>query len=66
MFSKEEAKQLREEFWGQFLTLSRQRRIRKKLPGDWILTLALVARRRTEVCVRALSAVGWIRNPARL
>jgi len=37
MFSKEEAKQLREEFWGQFLTLSRQRRIRKKLPGDWIL-----------------------------
>ena len=37
MFSKEEAKQLREEFWDQFLTLSRQRRIRKRLPGDWIL-----------------------------
>lgn len=38
MFSKEEAKQLREEFWVQFLTLSRQRRLRLKLPGDWILT----------------------------
>jgi len=37
MFSKEEAKQLREEFWDQFLILSRQRRIRKRLPGDWIL-----------------------------
>jgi hypothetical protein len=37
MFSKEEAKQLREEFWDQFLNLSRQRRIRKRLPGDWIL-----------------------------
>jgi len=38
MFSKEEAKQLREEFWDQFLTISRHRRLRKKLPGDWILT----------------------------
>lgn len=38
MFSKEEAKELREEFWDQFLTLSRQRRLRKKLPGDWILS----------------------------
>lgn len=37
MFSKEEAKEIREEFWDQFLTLSRQRRLRKKLPGDWIL-----------------------------
>ena len=36
MFSKEEAKELREEFWDQFLALSRQRRLRKKLPGDWI------------------------------
>lgn len=38
MYSKEEAKELREEFWDQFLTLSRQRRLRKKLPGDWILS----------------------------
>jgi vacuolar-type H+-ATPase catalytic subunit A/Vma1 len=37
MFSKEEAKQLREEFWDQFLTLSKHRRMRKRLPGDWIL-----------------------------
>lgn len=37
MFSKEVAKKLREEFWDQFLTISRQRRIRKRLPGDWIL-----------------------------
>jgi len=38
MFSKEEAKQLREEFWDQFLTISRQRRKRLRLPGAWILT----------------------------
>ena len=38
MFSKEGAKQLREEFWDQFLTLSKHRRMRKRLPGDWILT----------------------------
>ena len=38
MFSKEEAKELREEFWDQFQRISRQKRIRKKLPGDWILT----------------------------
>lgn len=38
MFSKEEAKLLREEFWDQFLTISRHRRLRKKLSGDWILT----------------------------
>lgn len=38
MFSKEEEKQLREEFWNKFLNLSRQRRLRKKLPGGWILT----------------------------
>ena len=37
MFSKEVAKQLREEFWDQFLTISRHRRLRKKLPGEWIL-----------------------------
>lgn len=38
MFSKEVAKQLREEFWDQFLTISKQRRLRKKLPGNWILS----------------------------
>jgi hypothetical protein len=38
MFSKEEEKQLREKFWDEFLTISRDRRLRKKLPGDWILT----------------------------
>jgi hypothetical protein len=38
MFSKEEAKALREEFWDQFKTLSIKRRIRKKLPGEWLLT----------------------------
>jgi hypothetical protein len=37
MFSKEEAKQLREEFWVQFLSLSKKRRLQKELPGDWIL-----------------------------
>ena len=38
MFSKEEAKELREKFWDQFQSISRQRRLRKRLPGDWILT----------------------------
>ena len=38
MFSKEESKQLREEFWDQFKTLSIGRRKAKGLPGDWILT----------------------------
>ncbi len=38
MYSKEEAKALREEFWGSFRTLSARRRIRKKLPGNWLLT----------------------------
>jgi hypothetical protein len=37
MFSKEVAKQLREKFWDQFLTISKHRRLRKKLPGEWIL-----------------------------
>ena len=37
MYSKEEAKVLREEFWNQFKTMSKQRRVRKKLPGDWLL-----------------------------
>ena len=38
MFSKEVAKQLREEFWNQFHTISKHRRLWKKLPGDWILS----------------------------
>jgi len=38
MFSKEEAKKLREEFWDQFKELSARRRARKKLPGNWMLT----------------------------
>jgi len=37
MFSKEEAKKLREEFWGQFKRMSSGRRARKKLPGNWML-----------------------------
>lgn len=38
MFSKEEAKKLREEFWDIFKQMSAARRNRKKLPGNWILT----------------------------
>ncbi|MEN8230513.1 MAG: DUF4268 domain-containing protein [Bacteroidota bacterium] len=38
MFSKEVAKQLREEFWEQFNAMSTRRRLRKKLPGTWLLT----------------------------
>lgn len=38
MFSKEEAKKLREEFWDSFRQLSAGKRARKKLPGDWMLT----------------------------
>jgi hypothetical protein len=38
MFSKEEAKTLREEFWDTFKHMSTARRSRKKLPGNWILT----------------------------
>jgi len=37
MFSKEEAKKLREEFWDQFKRMSSGRRARKKLPGNWML-----------------------------
>ncbi len=37
MFSKEEAKELREEFWDQFKRMSAGRRARKKLPGNWML-----------------------------
>ena len=37
MFSKEEAKKLREEFWDQFKRMSASRRARKKLPGNWML-----------------------------
>ena len=38
MYSKEEAKSLREEFWDRFNTMSARRRTRKKLPGNWLLT----------------------------
>ncbi len=37
MFSKEEAKKLREEFWDQFKHMSSGKRARKKLPGNWML-----------------------------
>jgi hypothetical protein len=37
MFSKEEAKQLREEFWDSFKRMSSGRRARKKLPENWTL-----------------------------
>ena len=37
MFSKEEAKKLREEFWDQFKQMSAGKRARKKLPGNWML-----------------------------
>jgi hypothetical protein len=38
MYTKEESKALREEFWDTFKTLSRRKRLRKKLPGEWVLT----------------------------
>ena len=37
MFSKEEAKKLREEFWDQFKHMSSGKRALKKLPGNWML-----------------------------
>lgn len=37
MFSKEEAKILREEFWDRFKKISAGRRAKKKLPGNWML-----------------------------
>jgi hypothetical protein len=38
MFSKEEAKALREEFWDTFKAMSAGKRSRKRLPGNWMLT----------------------------
>jgi len=38
MFTKEQAKALREEFWDTFKQMSARRRNRKNLPGSWILT----------------------------
>ncbi len=38
MFSKEEAKKIREEFWDSFNKLSAGRRARKGLPGSWMLS----------------------------
>lgn len=37
MFSKEEAKGIREDFWEQFKQMSAGKRVRKKLPGNWML-----------------------------
>ena len=37
MFSKEEAKKIREEFWDSFKKLSAGRRARKGLPRNWML-----------------------------
>jgi vacuolar-type H+-ATPase catalytic subunit A/Vma1 len=38
MFSKDEAKKIREEFWDSFNKLSAGRRARKGLPGSWMLS----------------------------
>jgi hypothetical protein len=38
MFSKEESKALREEFWDRFKTYSSGKRLQKKLPAQWVLT----------------------------
>ena len=38
MFSKEEAKEIREEFWDQFRRMSAGKRVRKNLPGSWMLS----------------------------
>lgn len=37
MYSKEEAKATREEFWDGFKTFSSSRRVRKKMSGRWML-----------------------------
>lgn len=38
MFSKEEAKKMREEFWDSFRQVYARRRTRKKLPENWMLS----------------------------
>jgi hypothetical protein len=38
MFSKEEAKIIRQEFWDRFKALSNKRRAAMKLPGNWMLS----------------------------
>jgi hypothetical protein len=38
MYSKEESKAIREEFWDTFKSFSGKKRLRKKLPGNWMLT----------------------------
>ena len=38
MYTKEQSKALREEFWDRFKTMSKRRRLGKKLPGEWLLT----------------------------
>jgi hypothetical protein len=37
MYSKEEAKEIREDFWDRFTTLSVKKRAARKLPGKWML-----------------------------
>jgi hypothetical protein len=37
MYTKEEAKSIREEFWDRFKTISARERAREKLPGKWTL-----------------------------
>jgi len=38
MYTKEESKAHREEFWDKFKTYSGRKRLRNKLPGHWLLT----------------------------
>jgi hypothetical protein len=38
MYTKEESKALREEFWNTFNAMSKMKRLRTKLPGEWVLT----------------------------
>jgi hypothetical protein len=37
MFSKEEAKSIREEFWDRFKSVSLKKRTARRLPGNWML-----------------------------
>jgi hypothetical protein len=37
MYSREEAKIIRQEFWDRFNSLSAKKRAAKKLPGKWML-----------------------------
>ena len=37
MYTKEEAKEIRQEFWDRFKTMAVRRRVSKGLPGRWML-----------------------------